>query len=726
MVPLVPTKSSTGTISYTYNNGNLLNKTDARNVTTTFVYDVLNRPTSKSYNDSPQTPPVSYFYDGQSLPSGAPSFDRGSSTGRLVAVTYGGASAGNYYGFDALGRVVTKYQQTDLINYLIEATYYADSAVHTEVYPSVPGASDRRTVSSNYDSAARLSSLSSPATTYAPAASTSGISYKPHGGLEAETLGNALLHQLVYNSRLQTNAVKLGTTGNPTSVLNLTYDYGTTDNNGNLKSHVNTIGSLAITDTFAYDSLNRPLSAAETSTAGGGWTENNDYDRYGNRRINLGGGSYSLSFNAATNRVNTSGYAYDSAGNLTNDTIHTYTFDGENKILKVDNVSAYVCDGEGQRVRKLVGENTRFVYGIGGELIAEFSGASGNLTKEYVAGGGMMAVIDPSAGTRYTTADHLGSPRVVTDSSGNVVSRHDYMPFGIELGAGVSGRTTTLGYGVSDGVRDQFTGQRRDTESGLDYFGARYYSAAHGRFTSADPLMASARATSPQSWNRYSYVLNKPMNLIDPNGLAAVSNCGCSAEFHQCSGGGIENDPTYGGDMNLDPQGNVRAYNEFIAQANAPEEEPQNSVASQEHEGAPTGPFVVTDPIRYANEPLIGDGDCVALVRAAAPDLPKTSLWRPGDNVFGNRSIQEGTVIATFVGDQYPNKPHGNHAAIYLGQDKGGIWVVDQFLYGRGGVKMTSSQRRYIQVKEWGTDPSNNARAFSVVMAAVLNPRPRK
>ena len=150
------------------------------------------------------------------------------------------------------------------------------------------------------------------------------------------------------------------------------------------------------------------------------------------------------------------------------------------------------------------------------------------------------------------------------------------------------------------------------------------------------------------------------------------------------------------------------------------------ATVAQEHEGPPKGPFVVTDPIRYANEPLIGDGDCVALVRSAAPDLPNTSLWRPGDNVFGNRSIQEGTIIATFVGGRYPNKPHGNHAAIYLGQDKDGIWVVDQFLYGRGGVKMTSSQRRHIQVKEWGTDPSNNARAFSVVMAAVPNPRPRK
>lgn len=142
------------------------------------------------------------------------------------------------------------------------------------------------------------------------------------------------------------------------------------------------------------------------------------------------------------------------------------------------------------------------------------------------------------------------------------------------------------------------------------------------------------------------------------------------------------------------------------------------------HSGpAVTGPFVVTDPInRFAYEPLVGDGDCVALVRAAAPNLPNTKLWRPGEDVFGNSSIKEGTIIATFVDGRYPNKRTGNHAAIYLSQDKGGIYVVDQFLHGRGGVKMTQSQVRYIHIKAPGTDLSNNALAFSVVMAAVTGP----
>ena len=61
--------------------------------------------------------------------------------------------------------------------------------------------------------------------------------------------------------------------------------------------------------------------------------------------------------------------------------------------------------------------------------------------------------------------------------------------------------------------------KERDNETALDYFSARFYASLQGRFTSADPLIASGRASMPQSWNRYAYVLNNPLNLIDPSGL---------------------------------------------------------------------------------------------------------------------------------------------------------------------------------------------------------------
>jgi len=228
----------------------------------------------------------------------------------------------------------------------------------------------------------------------------------------------------------------------------------------------------------------------------------------------------------------TSGFGYDGAGNLTNDTIHAYTFDAENRISNVDNVSAYVYDGDGLRAKKLAGENTRSVYGIGGQLLAEFDGSTGNLKKEYLYGSSMITV-EPTAmnsnGTQYSTSDHLGSPRVVTNSGGSVSSRHDYLPFGEELTAGPGGRTPQQGYGAGDGVRQKFTDKERDIETGLDYFGARYYGSTQGRFTSPDPANVGAIELDPQSWNGYAYVGNTPLIATDPDGLWK--------EF-QCTGGG--------------------------------------------------------------------------------------------------------------------------------------------------------------------------------------------
>jgi RHS repeat-associated protein len=126
-----------------------------------------------------------------------------------------------------------------------------------------------------------------------------------------------------------------------------------------------------------------------------------------------------------------------------------------------------------------------------------------------------------SSSIHWLVADHLGTPRMIIDQAGTLanIKRHDYLPFGEELFAPTGGRTAAHGYASGDGVRQQFTAKERDIETGLDYFGARYYGSMMGRFTSADPLLASGRASVPQSWNRYSYALDNPVRLTDPSGL---------------------------------------------------------------------------------------------------------------------------------------------------------------------------------------------------------------
>ncbi|HKZ03093.1 MAG TPA: RHS repeat-associated core domain-containing protein, partial [Pyrinomonadaceae bacterium] len=142
-----------------------------------------------------------------------------------------------------------------------------------------------------------------------------------------------------------------------------------------------------------------------------------------------------------------------------------------------------------------------------------------------------------AANIKWLVADQLGTPRMVFDKTGSLAGtrRHDYLAFGEEWFAGMGGRTTNEVY-VADGVRQKFTLKERDTETGLDYFLARYYSSMQGRFTSPDEFTggpdelyyfvddASANPTfyadlrKPQSLNKYQYAFNNPLRYVDPDG----------------------------------------------------------------------------------------------------------------------------------------------------------------------------------------------------------------
>jgi RHS repeat-associated protein len=113
----------------------------------------------------------------------------------------------------------------------------------------------------------------------------------------------------------------------------------------------------------------------------------------------------------------------------------------------------------------------------------------------------------PPATIEYYHLDGVGSVRAVTNQSGQLVRRHDFFPFG--EGDGVVQGNDPL----------RFTGKERDAETGLDYFSARYYASRTGRFTTVDPVIPIEDALlDPQRWNRYSYVMNRPLVLTDPDG----------------------------------------------------------------------------------------------------------------------------------------------------------------------------------------------------------------
>ena len=122
---------------------------------------------------------------------------------------------------------------------------------------------------------------------------------------------------------------------------------------------------------------------------------------------------------------------------------------------------------------------------------------------------------------RWLVTDQLGTPRMIFDASGSLAttSRHDYLPFGEELFAGIGGRTAAQGYSLGDGARQKFTQKERDIETGLDFFGARYYGSTQGRFTSVDAVFTTLeRLVDPQRLNLYSYTKNNPLRFVDISG----------------------------------------------------------------------------------------------------------------------------------------------------------------------------------------------------------------
>jgi RHS repeat-associated protein len=531
-----PATARPGITTYTYDgNGNLLTRTDARGVTTTNVYDKLNRVTSRTYTDG--TPEVSFIYDDPGVAN---------SRGRLTSVS-SSVSTYNYIAYDALGRVTSGAQITDGQTYTMGYGYDLSGHLTRQTYPS------GKVINTTYDPIGRVMAVTdvplihcqkgSPCPVPIVVPYASEFTYTVHGAVSNMVLGNGLTEHTTFNSRLQPTQTWLGRSATEPAVLKLNYSYDElvnsvpdpTRNNGNLQSQRIVAPGLDLTQSYSYDWLNRLKSAREVNNAipcrdqsGAAvdcWRQVFKYDRYGNRAFDAGTTLPALPSNlsdmvnnpridSSTDRLvedqdddGQKDYGYDAAGNVTRDaTGRTFAYDAENRQTSFNGGAAatqtggasYFYDGDGRRVKKVTQAGTTlFAYDAMGKLIAEYSAE---------------AQQSPNGRTQYLTADTLGSTRVVTDQSGTVVARHDYAPFGGELSVG---RTDEY---RSDTIRQKFASYERDTETGLDFVKARYYVNALGRFMSIDPSGKSILLSNPQTWNGYSYCLNNPLRYVDDNG----------------------------------------------------------------------------------------------------------------------------------------------------------------------------------------------------------------
>jgi RHS repeat-associated protein len=305
---------------------------------------------------------------------------------------------------------------------------------------------------------------------------------------------------------------------------------------------------------FTYDYLNRLLTGTPQSSSYVNPYANQyacwAYDSFGNRKAqnvqtsacSTPETSVPASVNySASNRVtwvqNTApaGFQYDGAGNVQYDGVNYYAYDGEGRLCAVENTllqayTQYVYDASGARVAKgsisalpATGQTcaaptspgftltNQYLLGQGGEQVTELNGSGAWQHSNVWAGGRLLASYN-GYGLHFPLTDPLGSRRVQANAAGAADETCLSMPYGDALSC--SG---------DDATEHHFTGKERDSESGNDYFGARYYSSAMGRFMSPDwsakaEPVPYAKLDNPQSLNLYAYVGNNPLNVTDPDG----------------------------------------------------------------------------------------------------------------------------------------------------------------------------------------------------------------
>jgi RHS repeat-associated protein len=516
------------TTQYSYdNNSNLTARRDNQGVVTSYQYDQLNRLTQVSYSGARTAPPVTYAYD-----TGV-----ANSAGHLVSVTSSSATE-QIAGYDALGRITGSIETIGGVPYTFGYTYNFADALLSETYPTM------RVINNAYDGANRLNGLTATPSGGSAKTYLSNVTYSAFGGFSALNYGScspACSRIFSYNGRMQLGEMK----DQGSSLFDLKYYYGGAAtsgapgssrqyNNGNPTGVVETAQKnngtqYTFTQTYGYDTLNRLNAASDT----GGWTQNFCYDRYGNLWTSSDIGLPS-DFIPRPGTCSPSTAQYTSSNQFPNPSLYDgyvgnqtvigtsqLTYDAENRVVQeYQNPSLggaggtinYTYDGLGLRVSKTESNGTTilFVYDVFGSLAVEYQ--SGTISQ-------------PACLTCYLTWDHLGSVRMVSDTTSNgFTGFHDYAPFGAEV---LDNARPTTDWGTiqngPDNLSQRYTGAEQDAETLLNFLQARYLGSQQARFMTPDPTGNQvADPTSPQSWNMYSYAWNNPLVYFDPSGLCSI------------------------------------------------------------------------------------------------------------------------------------------------------------------------------------------------------------
>jgi RHS repeat-associated protein len=504
-----------GTANYSYNNYHqLVQESDSNGNISTFKYDVLGRVTEsqRKRNNKLEHHTVN-------------TYDVGSYAKGMIYTTVdkiSGFTERFYY--DAFGRNREKHTIIDGSTYKELMTFNNNGQLLKETDAT------GKSVTYNYNSYRHLVSLKDNQTNTTVWQAKTADAF---GNLTKEQLGSRITRNKVFDQHTGL-LTSMASTGNGT-LQNLRYNW---NNLGNLNYRQDIVVNKK--ESFTYDSLNR----VTRSTIGGVATTDIRYNEIGNITYKTGVGSYhyqSSRPHAVTQVTGTraNSYQYDAAGNMIKDNERELVYNSFHKptrIKKADYWVEFSYSGTGKRYKRseyggkkgllipiLNGDITLFIplaqetrY-VGNVEFIRYGGQSRWVSKRYIGGKVLITTVENQATIRYMLDDHLGSTHVIADVHGKLEQSMSFDVFGARRDAKTWARDFSDQAKFTSNITLRgYTGHEQMDEVGLVHMGGRIYDPILGRFLQADPMVQAPE--NIQNLNRYSYVVNNPLNKTDPSG----------------------------------------------------------------------------------------------------------------------------------------------------------------------------------------------------------------
>lgn len=500
--PLTRTTPEQGTTTFAYNpDDTVLSITDARNAVMTYSYNARKLVTGIAFtvpSGVAATPNVTFGYD---------------SAGNRTSMSTSESSVA--YGYDTASRLTSESRTFNGLAGTFTLNYgYNESGQLTEI--TNPW---NTKVGYTYNYAGEMTGVTGQnyagVSTYA-----SGIVYRAFGNQKQMNYGNGRSLSLSYNNRMFLTQWSIP------NVMRWNYAYHYFNEYTGRAVYAQNLDDPTLDRAWNYDSVGRPVHFTSGSNArhytGQGGTVLNDgpysqgygYDKWGNRTYFEGWGGTGRGVENVTYTNNKrDGFTYDAAGNLTNDLGQTFSYDATGQQATAS-YGGYLLqqtyDGDRLRVKKVDnGTPTYYLRSsvLGGQIVAELN-ASGAFSRGFVYLGGQLLAVQQNGQVSWIHQDPVAKSKRVTDSAGTVISTVELDPWG-----GDTTRSNNSAFQPR-----LFNNYDRDGNQS-DEAMHRRYNRWHARFDQPDPYGGSYDMTNPQSYNRYNYVLNDPVNNVDTLGL---------------------------------------------------------------------------------------------------------------------------------------------------------------------------------------------------------------